>query len=1662
MKVNPIVKRITVKILKITGWITFLIVFLLVALALLIQVPSIQNKVVQKAVSFLKGKIKTEVRLERISISFPKKIVLTGLYLEDERRDTLLYARELGIDTDLWGLTQKKIQLNQVEFTNVTAGLSRSSKDSTFNFTYIIDSFAGDSTKIDPADTTSAPWTFTLGSVEITNSQLSYKDSLNGTMAEGRIGTAEVDMDDFDLDKSIFKAGDILLKDINAALVLTKSSLPSTNPQKVDTVSVLPIIGFETLTLTNIKASYTQQASGQVLQLTIVEANVDADEIKLQEQVIELDNIRFSDSFLSYQQMKNNAVKSPATKNPSVETTPKPWKVRVNDADLSGLSLQYYNFVEPILANAIDFNHLWISKLNLKATNLSLNGNEMMGEIEQLSFFEKSGFTVSSFQTQFSLKEKSLEVTDLFFQTPGSKIDLTASAQFGSLATISDTYPKAQIEVNLKSSTLALQDLLYFQPHLFNSVPLKIKKSFTMDADVIAKGKVNDLTIEKLNVKILDSTRLSLVGGVKGLPDFNRALMNIKLNEFRTTNRNIESILPDSLLPASIHFPEWLSLGGHFKGSIQQPDVDILLKSSAGSVALNAKMNLDPKTKENYKGELKINEFSVGEILGDSTMGKLDMKASVAGAGVKLDELNAAFDIIVNHFEYKHYDYKNFKLNGSMNNYFFSGNASLEDKNLDFNIKGDLDYNEDVPKYKFTFALNNVDLQALHLTERSLKARGILEVNLVTSDFKVINGNLAIRKFGVYNGSELYMIDSLLFASIDQDGQSEISIRSDIVTGDFKGTINLYALPGAVRRHFNNYFSLKDSAYDKPVAPQNFEFKLELKNTDLLTEVLLPDLEPFVPGEIAGEFNSEEADLNLRFGISKIKYGSIGVDSIRLNVTSDEEELKYSFSVRDLSMDTLRIAGIRLSGKVASDSIHAHFAVLDSVREEKYALGGIINSLKDAFQFRFLNDELLLNYEEWKTPEDNYLQFRETGLQPHHFEIVNGNEKIALQKKEGVDSVISLIFTQLELKNITSLVQGITPIAGKADGDFNISVAERGAFNSKLKIEKFTILGQEWGDLSLAMSQKPNSPYDINLEVQGENVVLKIAGSYSANATRPGVDLVLDVQKINLAAFQPLTLGQIKRMEGLLVGEIKVKGEVSSPAINGSLTFKNATIVPSAVNSAFILKEETLTIKESGLVFSNFTIRDEKNNMASIDGTIGSANFKSFRLNLDVKANDFQMLNSTYDDNKLFYGKVSVTTRMRIRGSADEPRVSMDVSLGDKSNFTFVVPQSEKGIQDQKGIVTFVDKDAETDPFLAGIVPNDTLLSAFKGMDLTANIELSGGETFNIVLDPASGDQLSVRGKSDLTLKMDPAGEMQLTGRYEIVSGTYDFSFYKLVRRNFIIEKGSVISWLGDPMEAQLDIRALYKIDTSPMELVSNQIDIVSPTELNTYRQRLPFLVYLMIKGDMLSPEITFKLDMPIEKQNAFGGNIYATIQDLNTRESDLNKQVFALLVLKRFITENPLESQSGGDTEGTARSSVSRVLTDQLNRLSENVKGVQLSFDVKSYQDYTTGTAQGQTQLQLGVSKTLFNDRLVVKVSGNLDIEGENASQQHSAADYIGDLALEYKITGDGRLRVSGFRNSNYDMIDGELTETGAGLIYIKDYNALSELFKANEKENN
>lgn len=1633
--------------MKVLGWITFSILALLILLIVLIRLPSVQKKITQRAVTFLKDKIGTEVRLKRAYISFPKQIVLEGFYVEDQSTDTLAYVGELVIDADLWALTKNTIEVNKISLKDFSGKIKRTTSDSSFNFSYIIKAFSGETTQA--IDTASKPWTFKIEDIALQHISVLYDDRYTGNFVNATIGALTLPVREFDPSKSIYRAGKIKIENVQAVVEQSKTPEAS-KPQEGDSSTILPSIEVEEIDLRNITLTYSQLALKQYLNADLKQVNIDINEIDLSKNLIDINTIELKHSYITYNfyQPKVSTTQK-QEKNPEPFTGLNiPWDLKVNDINLEDNSIQYFNSALPVEKGSIDLNHLWIFGLQCQVNDVRVKGNTVMAEIESLSFHEKSNFSLQTLQGDFKLEEKALSIDNLIVESGDSKLQLSGNASFNSLT----EYQTARIDFEIPQSTLATKDILFFAPHLLDSIPLSLPRETRIVFASKISGTFNNLTIDKLTARTLANTSLSIEGNVKNLSDPDKMSIQVSLNRFYTTSKDVYTVLADSLIPTSIQLPDSIQLTGNLKGLIKAPTISSMLTTSSGNLKVNGKF--DFRSAPSYNTDVEAIGLNIGKILKQpETMGKLDMNASVKGTGITMEEIRAQVDVLVSRFQYNKYEYKDFKINGSLNKYLFSGEASLHDPNLDFTIKGDLDYTKEIPLYKLNLNLVNADFQKLNLSERPLKARGGLSVNLATSDFKVINGDLAIYKVGIYDGEELYMVDSLLFASIDHEGKSSMTIRSEILSGKFEGTFNIFTIGTVMKQHINRYFALHDESLKEFTTPQNFKFELTIKDTDLITEILLPDLEPFVPGTIKGEFDSEENKLDFEMDIARVKYATTSFDSVSLRVESDDTELSYRLRIKNILLDTLTIDAVQFDGRVENDSIYSAIRILNSKNENKYVLGGVFRSQEKNFRFRFLKDQVILNYSEWAVPDDNYLEFSKQGMVAHNFNISKDPEKISLITTVK-DSIISVEFQQLQLSNLTRIVRGVMPASGMLDGNLKFSSSSSGRFNSTLHISELEVLEKPFGDLTLDLAHAGDRyTIDLTIKNQGSNLIAK--GYYVSNPTTSEFNLTADLAPLNLQLVEPLSFGQLRGVKGTATGTLKISGTFDKPSIRGSVNFREASFKSTYLNSNFTLNNETITFNEQGIILKNFTVYDSKKNDAVLDGTIFTEDYKEFRFNLGLTTRNFQVLNTTAEDNKLYYGKVKLNAKAKITGNASRPRFDVTVGFSDDTNLTYVVPQAQKSVMEQKGIVEFVDKDAYKDPFLANLNLSDTVRNTFAGMNISANLELSDKETLNIVIDPITGDKLTVKGNSTLTFDMTASGNMTLSGRYEITEGTYNFSFYKLVKREFTIVKGGSITWSGDPLNAQLDIRASHLVETSPVELLSVQTN--DPALLNSYRQRLPFYVYLDIKGDLLAPMISFKLDMPADKQSALQGLVYAKILDINTRESDLNKQVFALLILRRFISENPLESQ-GSDVANTTRTSVSRLLSDQLNRLSENVRGVQLSLDIKSYEDYSTGEAQGNTQVQLGVSKSLLNDRLVVKLSGNVAVEGGNTTQQ-DASDYIGDIALEYKLTSDGRFRITGFRTSNYDMIDGELIETGVGLLYIKDYNTLKELFKASDK---
>jgi hypothetical protein len=285
-----------------------------------------------------------------------------------------------------------------------------------------------------------------------------------------------------------------------------------------------------------------------------------------------------------------------------------------------------------------------------------------------------------------------------------------------------------------------------------------------------------------------------------------------------------------------------------------------------------------------------------------------------------------------------------------------------------------------------------------------------------------------------------------------------------------------------------------------------------------------------------------------------------------------------------------------------------------------------------------------------------------------------------------------------------------------------------------------------------------------------------------------------------------------------------------------------------------------------------------------------------------------------------------------------------------------------------------------------------------------------------------------------------------LNGTYEVSDGVYSLSFYDLVKKDFKLVKGSSIKWSGGPEDGVLDIKAAYSIQSNSIGLVGSE---VSESEKSVYKKSLNYTVGINIGGTIVHPEISFSLDLPDEDKITYPA-LANKLSRLKQPEfqSELNKQVFGLLVLGSFLPETSEADGGQSDIATTALyNSVNSVLAAQLNKLAgQYIKGVNIDVGIQSYSDYSSSGGKTKTSMDFRVSKSLMNDRLVFEVGGDFDI-GADQSGANQGKSYRTDVAIIYDLTGNGDKKLKLFNNESYDIIYQEIRNTGISLIFIKEF---------------
>ncbi len=1331
--------------------------------------------------------------------------------------------------------------------------------------------------------------------------------------------------------------------------------------------------------------------------------------------------------------------------------------VKAESLELGIAEMAYHssNGENEIPQEGVDFTNVRLSDIKVDIREMFFGGEGGSANIHSFTLMEQRGFSLKDFTALISVDEQSTSIDNLYIETGHSIIDASFLAEFQSFESARNNPELIHIDFILKESFLGFGDALFFQPDLIERFPLEKSAGVTIVAS--AKGALNDLTIQEIAAHMLDDTNLKMYGRITGMPAFDEASFDITMEEFTTGRNDIVRLLAPDMLPGDIIIPPLINLTGVYNGSVDRFDTFVDARTTFGRATATVKMDIRDG-RERYNGSIVVSRLDAGRLLDQSDqLGAVSLTASIEGSGFDLETIDAYLDATIDQIYFQGYDYTDMHIDGRFRTHRFTGYAGMDDPNLTFRFNGDVEFADDEPALAFEFELDNVDLQALGFLDEEMTIRGAIHADFTGSTIETINGTARMKDVLIVHEGHRFPIDSLIVTATSQPGLYRILVESDLIAASYAGNVNLLELPPLLTDHVNYYFDLHHLETIDEVQNRHFTFSIELLSPELLFEVFLPELHDLSPAAVRGNYTGENRTLNIEVDVPSVTYGTYLIDSMRVHFTSDRDRIEYDIRAAHVEMTSMKFTAPEISGNIRENIVSTNIVLYDNEFETFFALGGLFESSDTVYTFSLIPGDLILNYVRWQLPEENYILFGDGLLYVYNVRLEREGSRIVAQSRDDGSRTppVEIIIDEFDISDIPRMIRDDDlHIAGNLNGNILLTdVLTELKLNIGLILENLVFDRHKVGSIALNVSQEVPERYDVSVAMSQQDNRAAITGFISTGNEENELNLDMNIENLNLASIEGFTFGELKDMSGSITGDLSITGSSVSPDVNGSITFRDALFTVTQLNSQLRLAQETLTFNRDGVIFPDVTILDSAGNRAIITGSIFTADFSDFRFALDVRSSNFMLMNTSRQHNELFYGRILIDSDIRIRGDQRLPVINASIGLKDGTSINVIVPEQDPEVIERAGIVEFVKMDGNHQPVYEVDERPDTIRTGLQGLDITANIDVGLQTVLRVLIDEQAGDYLQVRGGGTLSFGLDPSGLMSLAGRYEITQGSYQMTFYEISRRRFDIRPGSNIIWTGDPVDAEIDMTAIYTVRASAVDLVADQVgDDARPQ----FRRVLPFQVHLNMKGKLMAPEIGFELDMPEEQRGVFGGVVYQQIQQINQNETERNKQVFALLVLNRFLPENPFEFGEGAGLTGTARASASKLLTQQLNALSGRyVRGMDIRFDVESYEEFTEDGPAGRTALQLQVSRRFLEDRLIVELGGQFDIEGERA-RQTEISDLAGDVAVEYMLTMDGRFRVRGFRKTELTTLgEGEIIYTGLSLVYAREFNRFMDLFR-------
>lgn len=1335
------------------------------------------------------------------------------------------------------------------------------------------------------------------------------------------------------------------------------------------------------------------------------------------------------------------------TTTDTTQTNKRGPEILCNNISLKNCRLNYSLMYKNHGTWGIDWDYVKLRNLNINLYSLHTYGDTINTYIKDLSFNEVSGFYITDASCFFKAYSQKMHFKSFEAKTNDSKIEADVRFKYNTWADFDEFIERVKIDATIKRSKIEMADLSYFAKELKG-----IKKEVYIEGEAI--GTIDNFTAYPLLIEFGNKTSVEGKLKMQGLPDAENTLIDFKIKHLYTNKKDIEGIpLPPFTsneyieLPNEINSMGEISYTGDFTGFYNNFVTYGTIKSDIGLAKTDLKINYNLETEiTEYSGKLNTQNFNLNRLLKNNSLGYLDANLTINGKGFTLNTLDASAKGNIRSIDFNNYHYQNITVDGNFRNKYFKGKCTVDDANIFLDFDGDINLKEAKPSFSFNATVDRADLNAIGLYNNNnnpFKVSTFMEIDLKGNNLDDFVGNVSLEDLEIEDNNNVYSLGEVLLNATEEDDQKKLILASDMLDARFTGNYNfehiIPTIEQLVNYHFPNLFNNEKVINDR--THEDFSFNIRLKDTKDLSTLFLPDIQFLEPATIDGSFNNlnHEIELNahipdvIMYGMHLINYDALingKQNDFSIKNTVDKAMVNDSISFNNLQTYSYPWNTYLLTNvKWDNQERFKNSGELEGLITFNDSLNTLVNLREASVFIRDTN---------WVLKQQGFVSIDTSKISIQGLEFGTGTQKITVNGivSNNPAEQLNINLQHFIIENLNPLLISYdVELKGRANGFIKISdIYKKPVFNTELNLDEFTVNDENFGHGKIFANyddNRKNIKMEGNLS-KGNLPTIKFTGMYFPFKKEDDLEFSINLNKTQLKILQRFTTGVLSDLKGYATGDVLIVGSSSKPELYGNIEILKGGFKVDYLNTSYSFNGN-LAIKPNVFEVVNAELFDEMGSLSHADFKMYHQNFRNFGFDIKINAENLMVLNTTLKDNDMFYGKAFSTGLMKISGPTD--LMEIDIAARTEKGTQLFIPYSDQTTVSENSFVRFVNKDTS-------LTVKKVQKTDMTGIQMNFDLEVTPDAQFQMVFDSKVGDVIKGRGEGNIKMEINTNGLFNMFGDYRFSEGDYLFTFENAINKKFKIEPGSLVSWNGDPYNANIDIATVYKTKTSLSTLLQD-----SSAE---YKRNIPVNVMLKLKDKLFNPSISFGINFPTQTNNE---TLKAQVNSIigNENNNELNRQVFALLMIGSFI---PPSGSSQGATrvqEGIGNSSAELLSAQFNNWISQLSKNVNLGVNYKPSSDLTS------RQIELAISTQLFNDRL--SVDGNFGVAN---NQQTAAASSLVDVNLEYKLTNNGKFRLKAYNKPN-DFIN-QYTQgynkQGVGLLYKEEFYSFGELISRKRKK--